>query len=152
MVAGYLAQRRDEVLVVCDDDEHKVRLTLALLHDAVQRIAQRGYIDAIQVRGGLIQGQHTAITAKRLGQCQAYNQGGQDALTSTAASPHLYLSVILRLNHSVVVGLSAIRRSIRADLVCLHLNVVNVITAVYHPPVLAYQPVNLLHLLRMELN
>jgi hypothetical protein len=92
-----------ELLVVGDDNELKVALCLPRLDDHVQTLRKTLDVVAVQVGGGLVESDETAVHAKGLGQREANDDAGEDFLACRAAPTHVHLCILLDHAETVVV-------------------------------------------------
>ena len=132
----------EELLIVRDDDQLKVRLLLPCSDDIVEGLGQRSNVVPIKVCRWLVQRDEAAIDPEALGQGQANNDTGKHLLSRAAPTSHVHFNV--RLDHAdpvVVCSVAAGRSTVGADQ-----DRIDIRALICPPPKFLDDPIDLFHL------
>ena len=137
---------------MCDDHQLEVPLRRALVNDVRQSGGEALDVLAVEVGGGLVQGDDAAVCGECLGQRQSDDEAGQHLLAGGAAAPHVQLSLVLDHDDAVAVDLPLVRPAAHGVVVRgPDLDPVDIIAFVSALPKLPNDLVNAIHLLFMKL-
>ena len=118
-------QPPEELLVVGDEDELEVALSLPLIHDGVEGVDEGVDVLAVQVCGGLIQSQNTAVLREGFGESDSNEKRGQHFLSGGAPAPHVQFRIAF-VHHNPVIVRTPLVNAFNLSLVSFNFNFVNV--------------------------